>query len=70
MYPAIELADGGGQKVPEAYLHDERVLPHQILGDLEAMAPKPIAGEEEPEEPEATDELEERGRAIGQSKRR
>ena len=66
-YPAVELAESGGQKVPEAYLHDERVLPHQVLGDLEAMFPRAIAGEEEPEEPEARDE--QRGRAIGQTRR-
>ena len=51
--------------MPESHLHDERVLPHQVLGDLEAMFPRAIAGEEEPEEPEAKDELEERGRALG-----
>ena len=56
----------GGQKVPEAHLHDERVLPHQVLGNLEATFPRAIAGEEELEEPERPDALEERGRSIGQ----
>ena len=51
--------------MPEVHLHDDRVLLHQILGDLEAMFPRAIAGEEEPEEPEAKDRIEERGRAIG-----
>ena len=52
--------------MPEARLHDEQVLPHQIRGDLEAMFPRAIAGEEEHEEPQARDLLEERGRIIGQ----
>ena len=55
--------------MPEAHLHDERVLPHQVLGDLEAMFPREIAGKEEPEEPEAKDKLEERGRSFGQRRR-
>ena len=33
-YRAVEILDCGRQRVPEAYLHDERVLPHQVLGDL------------------------------------
>ena len=69
-YPAVVLEEFGGQKVPEAHLHDERVLPHQILGNLEATFPRAIAGEEELEEPEHPDALEERGRAIGQVQRR
>ena len=52
--------------MPEAHLHDERVLPHQILGNLDAIFPRAIAGEEELEEPERLDALEERGRSIGQ----
>ena len=60
------LEEFGGQNVPEAHLHDERVLPHQILGNLEAIFPRAIAGEEELEEPERLDALEERGRSIGQ----
>ena len=68
-YPAVELEESGGQKVPEARLHDERILPHQIRGDLEAMFPMAIAGEEEHEEPPARDSLEERGRSIGQRRR-
>ena len=55
--------------MPEASLHDGRVLPHQVLGDLEAMFPRAIAGEEEPEEPEAKDKLEERGLRIWQRRR-
>ena len=69
VYQAIALEDCGGQKVAEAYLHDERVLPHQVLGNLEATVPRAIAGEEEPEEPENADALEERGRSIGQRPR-
>ena len=56
--------------MPEAYLHDERVLPHQILGNLEGIFPRAIAGEEELEEPENRDALEERGRSIGQVQRK
>ena len=69
-YPAVVLEEFGGQKVPEAHLHDERVLPHQILVNLEATFPRAIAGKEELEEPEHPDALEERGRAIGQVQRR
>ena len=65
-YPAMILEEFGRQKVPEAHLHDERVLPHQILGNLEATFPRAIAGEEELEEPVRPDALEERGRALGQ----
>ena len=68
-YPAVELAEFGGQRVPEVHMHDERVLPHQVLGDLEAMFPRAIAREEEPELPEAKVKLEERGRSIGQRRR-
>ena len=57
-YRAVEIPDCGGQRVPEAYLHDERVLPHQVLGDLEAIFPRAIAGKEELEEREALDGLE------------
>ena len=65
-YPAVVLEEFGRQNVPEAHLHDERVLPHQILGNLEGIFPRAIAGEEELEEPERRDALEERGRSIGQ----
>ena len=68
-YPAVELAESGGQRVPEGRLHDEQVLPHQIRGDREAMFPRAIAGEEEHEEPQARDVLEEWGRSIGQRRR-
>ena len=68
-YPAVELAESGGQKLQEAQRNDERVLPHQIRGDLEALFPRAIAGEEEHEEPPARDSLEERGRSIGQRRR-
>ena len=68
-YPSVVLSEFGGQIVPEAHLHDERVLPHQVLGNLEATFPRAIAGEEEPEEPEHADALEERGRSIGQQPR-
>ena len=53
----------------EAHLHDERVLLHQVVGDREAMFPRAIVAEEEPEELEAKDEQEERGRSIGQRRR-
>ena len=68
-YPSVVLSEFGGQSVPEAHLHDERVLPHQVLGNLEATFLRGIAGEEEPEEPEHADALEERGRSIGQQPR-
>ena len=53
--------------MPEARLHDERILPHQVRGDLEAMFPRAIAGEEEHEEPQASDIIKEMGRSIGRN---
>ena len=55
VYPAIELADRGGQKVPEAYLHDERVLRHRLKGDLAKMFPRALPAEEAIEEDEGED---------------
>ena len=68
-YRAVEIPDWGSQRMPEAYLHDERILPHQVLGDLEAIFPRAIAVKEELAELEILDRLEERGRAIGQKPR-
>ena len=65
-YRAVEIPDCGGQRVPEAYLHDERVLPHQVLGDLEAIFPRAIAGKEELEEREVLGRLENRSRVVGE----
>ena len=55
----------GGQRVPEAYLHDDSVLPHQVRGDLAAVFPRAIAADELAEEPEAQDPVETRGVKIG-----
>ena len=56
-YAAVELVESGGQKLPEASVHNKQVFRHQILGDLEAMFPRAIAGKE-PEEPAAINEVE------------
>ena len=52
-------------KVPEAWLHDVRVLPHCVRGSLEATFPRALAGEELSEVPEREDNLEVRGVKIG-----
>jgi len=44
--------------VPEAYLHDARVMPHMVPGDLDALFPRICAAEALEEEPEAEDLLE------------
>ena len=38
--------DGKVDVLPEAYVHDTRLLPHQLGGDLAILFPKAIAAEE------------------------
>ena len=57
-------------KVPEAWLHDARVLPHCVRGSLEATFPRAVAGEELSEVQELPDELETRGVKLGKSEGR
>ena len=52
-------------KVPEAWLHDARVLPHCVQGSLEATFPRALAGAELSEVQELEDNLEVRGVKIG-----
>ena len=52
------VATWEGEKVPEAFLHDERVLPHQIVGGLERLFPRVVACTETIEVPEVQDWLE------------
>ena len=59
-YPAV-LYDG--EWVPEAYLHDARVLPHQVAGGFEQLFPRVTACDELPETAESNDWLEQRGLA-------
>ena len=54
-YPAAEYE---GEWLLEAYLHDERWLPHQLVGDLAALFPHAVAPEELEEAAEAEDWLE------------
>ena len=56
-------------KVPEAWLHDVRVLPHCVEGKLEATFPRAVAGDEVPETPEVMDDMEKRGTEIGKKRR-
>ena len=56
VYPATEWE---GTLVPEAYLHDGRVLPHLVNGDLALLFPRVVAAEELEEVEEAKDWLEE-----------
>ena len=66
-YPAttVETSDGGVEKVADAYLHDARKLPHEIMGDLNLLFPRAHAAPALEEVEELKDALEERGRAIG-----
>ena len=61
-YPAVEV---DGVAVAEAYLHDERYLPHLIQGDLNELFPRALAAPELPEQEELPDALEKRGEALG-----
>ena len=58
LYPAVEWE---GELVPEAYLHDNRVLPHQVQGDLYKLFPRLTACDERTEDLEGGDWLEDRG---------
>ena len=66
-YTYTVLEDSGGQRVPEAYLHDESVLPHRIRGDIAAVFPRAMAADELPETPEIEDEFEARGVKLGKT---
>ena len=54
-YPAAEYE---GEWLPDAYIHDERWLPHQLQGDLSMLFPHAVALEELEEVPEGDDWLE------------
>ena len=56
-----------GERVPEAWVHDERLLPHQVCGNLAALFPRAIAGPELPEVWEREDPIECRGGALARS---
>ena len=59
-YPAVEWEadEGVFELVPEAHLHDERILPHMVQGDYEALFPRAIAAEALEETEEETGWLE------------
>ncbi len=63
-YPGVHLE---GELVADAYLHDERRLPHTIGGDLNDLFPVAVAGPEIEETAEPKDELEKRGTAVGEA---
>ncbi len=69
VYPVAmtENADGEVERVPEAYLHDARQLPHVIPGDLDALFPKAHAAPALDEHLEEPDELEKRGARLGRT---
>ena len=64
-YTYTVLEDSNGQRVPEAYLHDESVLPHRIRGDIAAVFPRALAADELLEVPEVEDKIEARGIKLG-----
>ena len=47
--------------LPEAYLPDKNLLPHQVKGDLGALFPHAVAPEELEEVPQELDWLQDRG---------
>ena len=49
-----------GELLPEAYLHDENWLPHQLAGDLAVLFPRAVVPPELEELPELADWLETR----------
>ena len=57
VYPTVEWE---GERLPEAFPHDPRVLPHQVKGGLERLFPRVVACEERAELPEPSDWLETR----------
>ena len=63
-YPSVRFEE---EAVPEAYLHDERVLPHLLRGDLSEMFPRALPAEEPKEVAEGEDWLEARATAMRQS---
>ena len=56
----LALHDIDVDALPEADVHDNRLLPHQLGGDLAVLFPRAIAAEELKEEMEPGDWLEER----------
>ena len=62
VYPAT--TDDDGSLLPEAYLHDPRLLPHQVPGGLERLFPRVLACDELEEESEEEDWLERNGQAA------
>ena len=63
-YPSVRFEE---EAVPEAYLHDERVLPHLLRGDLSEMFPRALPAEEPKEVAEGEDWLEARATAMRRS---
>ena len=61
----FDVGDGSLSKTAEAYLHDERLLPHEIGGDLNLLSPKANAAAALQERMEDEDFLETRGPVIG-----
>ena len=35
-----------GELIPEAYLHDERMLPHRLSGDIAKIFPRAVPAED------------------------
>ena len=62
VYPAAVV---DGERVPEAYLHDERQLPHLVEGNLAELFPRAVAAPALLEQEELEDPLEARGAALG-----
>ena len=55
VYPGVDFE---GEPVADGFLHDERMLPHQIPGDIAALFPRIVAAEAKEEESEEEDWLE------------
>ena len=61
VYPGV-VEDG--ELLPEAYLHDERSLPHMLSGDIARFFTRAVPGPEAPEEKEVEDWLEAKATAM------
>ena len=68
-YPAVtvQVGDDSLEKLPEAYIHDSRQLPHEIAGNLDHLFPRARAAPAVPEIHESQDPMEARGLAIGKA---
>ena len=66
VYPSVWYE---GRYVAEAYLHPTGTLPHFMNGNLDALFPRAVPGEQLEEAKDAKDPMEQRGEALGRKDR-